>query len=437
MKRVTYGEIVLTFIIILSGLLMGITGHGTQEAKLMASSYDINGYSIAYYEKNKIMFQNYGDGINEKSVFELASNGKVISAYIALKLVDEGKLNLEDKIVTFLDPDMLTNDERLYDITLKQLLCHTAGFSASFELGIDKKIYSNPGEKFCYSGVGYIYLQNVIESVSGMTMEQAAKYYVFEPLGMKSSTFEHIRTVTPYMNLSSVVMYIFTVFIMVFIVLLLVAFVMRKITKSQFFSCKISLIVCFIIAGIVNMFFLFVLVSKVVFAFGICFVLMGVSLFIARKNTKIFYAIIPIEAILSLSLGFAIPVTIPVTNDIAAKAPNCAYTLKSTNEDMSIFCQELIEKYYSSDGVVKEMFSAAVNIDAVNSWGLGIAIESESEGETYWHSGINPGFQSLFVLYPFQNKYIIILTNSDKGLLFSKEIAKDFLEIEGNWDIKR
>ncbi|MDE7431999.1 MAG: serine hydrolase, partial [Lachnospiraceae bacterium] len=76
-------------------------------------------------------------------------------------------------------------------------------------------------------------------------------------------------------------------------------------------------------------------------------------------------------------------------------------------------------------------------IDPVNSWGLGIAIEYESEGETYWHSGINPGFQSLFVLYPSQNKYVIILTNSDSGLLFSKEIAKDFLEIDGNWDIKR
>ena len=430
-------KVVLAFIIILSGLLMGITVHGTQETELKASSYDINGYSIAYCENDKIMFQNYGDGINEKSVFELASNGKVLSAYIALKLVDEGKLDLEDKIASFLDSDLLTNDERLYDITLKQLLCHTAGFSASFELGIDKKIYSNPGEKFCYSGVGYIYLQNVIESVSGMTMEQAAKYYVFDPLGMKNSTFEHIRTVTPYMNLSSVVIYIFTVFIIVFIVLLLAAFVMRKITKSQFFSYKTSLIVCFIIAGIVNTFFLFVLVSKVVFAFGVCFVFMGVSLLLTRKYTKIFYAIIPIEAILILGLGFAIPVSIPVTNDIAAKAPNCAYTLKSTSEDMAIFCQELIKEYYSSDGAVKEMFSAAVNIDAVSSWGLGIAIESESKGETYWHSGINPGFQSLFVLYPSQNKYVIILTNSDSGLLFSKEIAKDFLEIDGNWDIKR
>jgi CubicO group peptidase (beta-lactamase class C family) len=430
-------KIVLVFIFILSGLLMGITAHATQETELMASSYDINEYSIAYYENDRVVFQNYGDGIDENSVFELASNGKVISAYIALKLVDEGKINLDDKIAPFLDSDLLTSDERLNDITLKQLLCHTAGFSPSYELGIDKKIYSDPGKEFCYSGVGYIYLQSVIENVSGMTMEQAAEYYVFEPLGMENSTFEYTRTVTPYMNLSSVVIYIFIIFIIVFIVLLLAVFVLRKITKKQFFSSKISLVVCFAIAVVVNISFLLVLVPKVVLTFGVCVVFMGVSLLLARNHTKIFYAVIPIEVMLMLVLGFAIPATVPVTNDIVAKEANCAYTLKSSNEDMAAFCSELTNEYYSGDGAVKEMFSAAVNIDDVNSWGLGIAIESESKGETYWHSGINPGFQSLIVLYPSQNKYVIILTNSDDGLMFAKEIARDFLEIDGNWDIKR
>ncbi len=430
-------KIVLVFIFILSVLLMGITAHATQETELMASSYDINEYSIAYYENDRVVFQNYGDGIDENSVFELASNGKVISAYIALKLVDEGKINLDDKIAPFLDSDLLTNDERLNDITLKQLLCHTAGFSPSYELGIDKKIYSDPGKEFCYSGVGYIYLQSVIENVSGMTMEQAAEYYVFEPLGMENSTFEYTRTVTPYMNLSSVVIYIFIIFIIVFIVLLLAVFVLRKITKKQFFSSKISLVVCFAIAVVVNISFLLVLVPKVVLTFGVCVVFMGVSLLLARNHTKIFYAVIPIEVMLMLVLGFAIPATVPVTNDIVAKEANCAYTLKSTNEDMAAFCSELTNEYYSGDGAVKEMFSAAVNIDDVNSWGLGIAIESESKGETYWHSGINPGFQSLIVLYPSQNKYVIILTNSDNGLIFAKEIARDFLETDGNWDIKR
>ena len=53
------------------------------------------------------------------------------------------------------------------------------------------------------------------------------------------------------------------------------------------------------------------------------------------------------------------------------------------------------------------------------------------------HSGINPGFQSLYVLDPDENKYIVILTNSDRGLDYSKETARSFLGVDGVWDIKR
>ena len=423
--------------VIVCGLLMGSVVHGSQETELMADSYDVNGYSIACYENNKIVFKNYGDGIDERSVFELASNGKVISAYVVLKLVDEGMLKLEDKIAPFLVGCLITDDERIYDITVRQLLCHTAGFSTSFELGLDKKLYSNPGDQFRYSGVGYIYLQNVIENASGMTLEEATDCYVFEPLGMNNSTFEHTKTVPPYMRLSSVATYTCTVFLIVFIVFLLIAFAIGKMTKFRFFSFKGILPVCFLIAGIVNTLFLLHIVSKVVVIFGLYFALMGFILFLVRKNTKVFYAMIPFAVIFVIAFGFIVPVSIPVTNDIVAKTPNCAYTLKSTSEDMAVFCQELMKQYHNHDGAVKELFSAAVKIDTENSWGTGIAIESENQGETYWHSGINPGFQSLFVLYPLRDKYVIILTNSDNGLQFSKEVAQDFLQIDGRWDIPR
>lgn len=425
------------FVMVVLGTVFGIAFYNSRKAEGIVQGYDINGYSIAYYENNETAFQNYGDTINEKSVFELASNGKAISAYIVLKMVDEGKINLEDKIATFLDDDLITDDARMADITVRQLLCHTAGFSPSFELGIDKKIYTDPGEEFRYSGVGYIYLQNVIENVSGMTLEEVASHYVFEPLGMDNSTFAHTKTVTPYMNLSTVVLYIFSVFAIVFIVLLLLGLVIGKITKWRFFSCKCSLSVCFVIAGMINTLFLLFVVSKVIVIFESCFALMGLLLILARKKAKAFYAVVPVMTAFMLILGFTIPISIPVTNDIVAREPNCAYSFKSTCEDMSVFCQELMRQYHSGDGAVKDMFSDAVAIDSVNSWGLGLAIETEREGETYWHSGINPGFQSLFVLYPLQDKYIIILTNSDNGLLFAQETAGTFLEVDGKWEIRR
>lgn len=424
-------------VMVVLGTAFGLAVHNLQKAEGIVQSYDINGYSIAYYENHEVTFENYGDGIDETSVFELASNGKTVSAYIALKMVDEGKINLEDKIAPFLDEEFLTDDERIYNITLKQLLCHTAGFSPSFELGIDKKIYTDPGVEFRYSGVGYIYLQNVIENVSGMTLEEAAGYYVFEPLGMDNSTFAHTKTVTPYMNLSLVVLYIFSVFAIVFIVLLVIVSAVGKITKRTFLSHKIIFCGLFLTAGMINTLFLLFVVSKVVVIFESCFALMGLLLFLARKKTKAFYAVVPVMTAFMLILGFTIPISMPVTNEVVDREPNCAYTFKSTCEDMSVFCQELMRQYHSGDGAVIDMFSVAVDIDGVNKWGLGIAIEAEKQGETYWHSGINPGFQSLFVLYPLQDKYVIILTNSDNGLLFAQKTAGVFLEVDGKWEIQR
>ncbi len=412
--------------------------YGVETGDSAAKGYGISDYSAAFFEAGSVRYENYGDGINENSVFELGSNGKTVAAYTALKLVDEGAIGLDDTIAPYLDPDLITGDERLKEITLRQLLCHTAGFSPSYELGIDKKIYSDPGEEFRYSGVGYIYLQNVIENVSGMNMEQAAKHYVFEPLGMSNSTFEYVKTVSPHIRLSSVTLYAFAGFVLSFIVLFLILSAAGKLTKYRFWSLKTGYIISFVLAGILNsLFMMYVLVSKVAVYFWGFFVITGVILWCFRKKKAAFYSCVPVITIIILILGFAVSYSVPATNDIVKREANCAYTLRSTGKDMAVFCQELMQQYNNGNGAVKEMFSPAVTIDDANSWGLGIAIESEDAGDTFWHSGINPGFQSLYVLYPAQEKFIVVVTNSDDGLEFSKDTARSFLDVDGCWDIKR
>ena len=174
---------------------------------------DVRNISAAYYDKASVVYDNEGDGSDENTVYELGSCGKTVAAYTALAMADDGILDLDAKVAPYLDKDLFTSDPRMNDITLRQLLCHTAGFSPSYELGTDKNIYSDPGSKFCYSGVGYIYMQSVIENASGMSLDQAASKYVFMPLHMESSTFENTKTITPYMNLSSAVLYSMLMFL--------------------------------------------------------------------------------------------------------------------------------------------------------------------------------------------------------------------------------
>ncbi|MBP5606319.1 MAG: serine hydrolase [Ruminiclostridium sp.] len=172
--------------------------------------------------------------------------------------------------------------------------------------------------------------------------------------------------------------------------------------------------------------------------FLICFAIIGIVLFFTKKHTKLRCAVVPAMSVLFIILGFAVPVTLPVCNTMIPQEANCAYTFRSTGEDMALFCNELMKEAKEGDGAFGEMFSPAVTIDAQNAWGLGVAIEYSGDSRTiYWHSGINPGFQSLYVLDPDENKYIVILTNSDRGLDYSKEIARSFLSIDGIWDIKR
>ena len=56
------------------------------------NGYDINNYTIVYSENGTVEYQNYGAGTTEKTVYELASNGKTVAAVVALKMVDDGLL---------------------------------------------------------------------------------------------------------------------------------------------------------------------------------------------------------------------------------------------------------------------------------------------------------------------------------------------------------
>lgn len=402
---------------------------------------EVTNYTIVYSDNDVLEYVNHGKNTDEKTIYELGSNGKTVAAYAALAMVEEGILSLDEKIASYLDADLMTNDERLKEITLRQLLCHTAGFSPSYELGVDKKIYSDPGAEFRYSGVGYIYLQNVIENASNMSVEQAAEKYVFEPLGMKSSTFESAKTITPHMNLGNAVLYALAVFAAAFLVLSVLALVIGWISKFKVYKFMHAFPVCFLLAGVINAVVLLVVLanlSKVCFLFLACFVIMGILLFVTRKKASLFYSVAPLFLLLVILLGSVIPATIPVTNDLVRGKANVAYSFKSNGEDMALFCKALMGKMKEEDSAFRDMFLPNVKIDEKNSWGLGIAMEYAGESQkTYWHSGINPGFQSLYVLYPEENKYVVVMTNSDRGLDFAKYVARSFLGVTCDWDIKR
>ncbi|HKN76773.1 MAG TPA: serine hydrolase domain-containing protein [Candidatus Acidoferrum sp.] len=130
-----------------------------------------------------------GQPVTVETVFEAASLSKPVFAYGVLKLVELGKLGLDVPLTTYLPKPYIAGDERLAKITARIVLSHRTGFpNWRGDDGL-LPIYFTPGERFSYSGEGYIYLQRVVEQITGKPLNEYMTEAVFAPLGMTSSSY--------------------------------------------------------------------------------------------------------------------------------------------------------------------------------------------------------------------------------------------------------
>ncbi|MBO9151646.1 serine hydrolase [Chitinophaga sp. GCM10012297] len=131
-----------------------------------------------------------GQPVTPSTIFEAASLSKVVAAYAVLKLADEGKLNLDAPLVQYLGNNYgVENDERVKRITARMVLSHCTGFPNWRPDGGKLVIQFSPGEKFQYSGEGFVMLSKALEMITGTEFNAYVKRSVFEPLGMTSSSF--------------------------------------------------------------------------------------------------------------------------------------------------------------------------------------------------------------------------------------------------------
>lgn len=158
----------------------------------------IPGMSIAWVSKGAIAWMaNYGvanagqnNPVTDSTLFEAASLSKVVTAYAALKLVEIGSLDLDKPLNTYLGNNYdAGSDERINQITARLVLSHSAGFpNWRSQSDTTLPILFNPGERFSYSGEGFVYLAKVMEKITGMSYNEVIIKTVFVPLGMKQSS---------------------------------------------------------------------------------------------------------------------------------------------------------------------------------------------------------------------------------------------------------
>ena len=158
-----------------------------------------------------------GMPMREKKLFWIASQSKPITATALMMLVDEGKVKLDDPVEKYLpefkdqwlaveqDKDHILLKKPKHPITVRNILSHTSGlpFKSALEqptldllpLRVAVRSYAmtplqfEPGSKYQYSNAGINTAGRIIEVVSGMPYEEFLDKRLFEPLGMKDTTF--------------------------------------------------------------------------------------------------------------------------------------------------------------------------------------------------------------------------------------------------------
>ena len=207
------------FLILLALGFIGLQGSGQDLNKkldsLMTVYYRLEKFNgtVLVAKDGNIIFQGaYGYRDADKkipndpqTIFQIGSVTKQFTTAILLKLHEQNKLSLKDKLSKYI-PDYPKGDS----LTLDAIASHTAGifnytndpaFMATeatkaidhlklIDLFKNKPLTFTPGSKWAYSNSGYIILGYVIEKVTGKTYEQVVHEMIFRPLQMNRSGFD-------------------------------------------------------------------------------------------------------------------------------------------------------------------------------------------------------------------------------------------------------
>lgn len=171
-------------------------GQLTERAPRWLRQYDVPSVAVAYIENGQVAWtrafgeQSPGVPATGKTLYNVASLTKPISAEVILRLAAAGRLSLDEPISAYwIDPDV-KDDPRSRLLTPRLCLSHQTGFTNwRYETNGVLKFQWEPGTKTGYSGEGYNYVARFSEKKLHQPFEALAEQYVFAPVGMKDTSY--------------------------------------------------------------------------------------------------------------------------------------------------------------------------------------------------------------------------------------------------------
>ena len=211
---------------VVRGDTASIRDHLTGELNRAVSADRVGATGLVLIVAGEIVFEN-GLGMSnpetsapvdpQRSMFLVASVSKQVTAWGVMKLVQEGRIGLDDPVLPHLRGWKFEGDPAFRDkLTARRLLTHTAGiedgpldgfFSAPDNMPVSNggilihddpatgerrtmRISREPGSAFAYGSAAYTILAFVIEDVTGKPFAEYMEESILQPLGMNVSTFD-------------------------------------------------------------------------------------------------------------------------------------------------------------------------------------------------------------------------------------------------------
>ena len=197
-------------------------GDSTWTIEERMKHYHVPGVSIAVINDGKIewvksygvMDLETGEPVTKQTLFQAGSISKPVAAYGALKISEEGKIDINENVNTYLKTWKLPDNEftREKKVALKHLLSHTGGLTVHGFLGYSPdlpvpsleqvlngappansppiRVDKEPETGFRYSGGGYTIMQQMLIDIEGKPFPFILKEKVFQPLKMNNSTYD-------------------------------------------------------------------------------------------------------------------------------------------------------------------------------------------------------------------------------------------------------
>ena len=129
--------------------------------------------------------------VNARTVFETASLSKPVFAYLVLQMVDLGLIDLDRPLVHYRRLDYLADHPWIELITARDVLRHSTGLPNWRKSPTTEKLVpmAKPGTRIDYSGEAIFWLQLVVETLTGQSLDESMQAHLFGPAGMKDSSY--------------------------------------------------------------------------------------------------------------------------------------------------------------------------------------------------------------------------------------------------------